>query len=148
STVEGSGLRALSIFPGQSHAWASRYGREIAPYGADDDAAERFRSAWFNEEGKAGYRLLFVVEHKDQIWFGGDPWERFRSVGLYRVDPKTGEFRLYGLRDGFRMSTTYTTYAATAIGNDLWLATSAGLARVRPRHGASVTSGASEGDAK
>ncbi|MEO8498381.1 MAG: CDC27 family protein, partial [Planctomycetota bacterium] len=131
STVEASGLHALSIFPGQSHAWASRYGREIAPYGADDEAAQRFRAAWFTDEGsKAGYKLLFVVEHKDQTWFGGDPWARFRSVGLYRIDPRTGDFRMYGLRDGFRMSTTYTTYAAAAIGNDLWLATSAGLARV------------------
>jgi ligand-binding sensor domain-containing protein len=134
STVEASGLRATNIFPGQSHAWSSHDRREIAPYGADDEAARRFSSAWFNEDAsRAGYNLRFVIEHKGQVWFGGDPWERFRSVGFYRIDPQTGEFRMYGLRDGFQMSTTYTTHAGVAIGNDLWLATSAGLARVTPR---------------
>jgi ligand-binding sensor domain-containing protein len=133
STVEAVGLRAMHIFPGQSHAWTSRYGRELAPYGADDEAAQRFSSAWYKGGDKSGYRVLFVIEHKDQIWFGGDPWARFRSVGFYRVDPRTGEFRMYDLRDGFQMSTTYETYACVAIGNDLWLATSAGLARVAPR---------------
>lgn len=132
--VRASGLHATGIFPGESHAWASRYRRELYPYGADDDAARPFSAAWFDEtNSKAGYRVLFAIEHKDHIWFGGDPWQRFRSVGFYRIDLETGEFRMYGLRDGFRMSTTYTTYAGVAINNDLWLATSAGLARVKPR---------------
>ena len=132
-TVEASGLREVRVFPGKSHAWASTYRREIYPYGADEAEAERFKAAWFNERGKAGIRTLFGIEHNGQVWFGGYPWARFRSVGLYRVDPKTGEFRMYGLRDGFRMSTTYTTHAAVAIGDDLWVATSAGLARMTPR---------------
>ncbi len=77
--------------------------------------------------------VRFVIEHEDQIWFEGDPWARFRSVGFYRVDPKTGDFRMYGLRDGFQMSTAYETHAGLTIGNDFWLATSAGLANVTPR---------------
>lgn len=121
------------VFAGESHAWVSKYSREIAPYGADDKAAERFKAAWFDEAGAAGYTVRFVIEHKDQIWFGGFPWARFRSVGFYRVDPRTGEFHMYGLRDGFKMSTTFVTYSGVAIGNDLFLLTSAGLARVTPR---------------
>jgi hypothetical protein len=136
-TVEGRGLREVRVFPGKSHAWASTYRREMFPYGADKDKAERFKSAWFNDRQKAGVRMTFAIEHNDQLWFGGHPWARFRSVGFYRVDPKTGEFRMYGLRDGFRMSTTYVTRDAVAIGADLWLATSAGLARVTRRELAS-----------
>ncbi len=132
-TVEASGLREVRVFPGKSHAWASTYRREIYPYGADDAEAERFQAAWFKERDKAGITMLFAIEHNGQLWFGGYPWARFRSVGFYRIDPETGEFRIYGLRDGFRMSTTYTTHAAVAIGPDLWLATSAGLTRVTPR---------------
>lgn len=132
-TMAGGGLSEVRVFPGKSHAWASCNGREIFPYQADEAEARRFQAAWFNEEGKSGVRMLFVVEHNGQLWFGGAPWTRFRSVGFYRLDPRTGEFRMYGLRDGFGMSTTYTTYAAVAIGRDLWLATSAGLARVTPR---------------
>ncbi|MDA1053155.1 MAG: hypothetical protein O3C40_22095, partial [Planctomycetota bacterium] len=131
-TVEATGLREVRVFPGKSHAWASTYRREIYPYGADEAEAEHFKAAWFNERGKSGIRTLCGIEHNGQVWYGGYPWARFRSVGLYRVDLKTGEFRLYGLRDGFRMSTTYTTHAAVAIGNDLWVAGSAGLARVTP----------------
>lgn len=132
-TMQGAGLGEVRIFPGQSHAWASTYRREIFPYGADEAEAERFKAAWFTDQNKAGIRTLFGIEHAGQMWFGGYPWARFKSVGLYRVDPETGEFRMYGLRDGFRMSTQYKTQAAVAIGNDLWLATSAGLARVTHR---------------
>lgn len=131
---------AMNIFPGKSHAWASDNGREIFPYGADKETAERFRAAWFHDYGKAGYSVRFVTEHKDQIWFGGSPWARFRSVGFYRIDPATGEFHMYGLRDGFRMSDVYTTHAGVAIGDDLWLATSAGLAKVTPRTDADLGS--------
>jgi hypothetical protein len=132
-TVEGSGRQEVRVFPGKSHAWLSTYRREIFPYGADEEEAKRFKAAWFTGRQKSGVRMEFGIEHNGQLWFGGHPWARFRSVGFYRVDPKTGEFRIYGLRDGFRMSGTYTTLAAVAIGNDLWLATSAGLARVTPR---------------
>ncbi len=121
------------VFAGESHAWISKYGREIAPYGADDKAAEPFKSAWFNEKGPSGYKVNWVTEHKGQVWFGGYPWARFRSTGVYRVDPETGEYRMYNLRDGFRMSTTYATFSGVAIGNDLFITTAAGLARVTPR---------------
>ena len=101
--------------------------------GADDKAAERFKSAWFNEKGPSGYKVNWVIEHKGQVWFGGYPWARFRSVGVYRVDPEAGEYRMYNMRDGFRMSTTYATFCGVAIGNDLFLSTAAGLGRVTPR---------------
>ena len=123
----------MRVFPGKSHAWASSNRREIFPYGADKETAEHFKAAWFNENGRGSYSVRFVIEHKDQIWFGGSPWARFRSVGFYRIDPRTGEFHMYGLRDGFRMGGVYTTNAGVVIGDDLWLATSAGLARVTPR---------------
>ncbi|MBC7967936.1 MAG: hypothetical protein H7Z17_18660 [Fuerstia sp.] len=42
---------------------------------------------------------------------------------------------MYNLRDGFCGSVTYETWDGVAIGDDLWLATSAGLARVTPRIG-------------
>lgn len=132
-TIEGTGLGEVRLFPGKSHAWASTYRREIFPYGADEAEAERFKAAWFTDRNKAGIRTLFGIEHAGQMWFGGYPWARFKSVGFYRIDPKTGDFRMYGLRDGFRMSGTYTTHAAVAIGDDLWVATAAGLARVVPR---------------
>ena len=74
-----------------------------------------------------------MIEHKNQIWFGGYPWARFRSVGFYRINPETGEYRMYNLRDGFRMSTTYATFSGVAIGNDMFLSTARGLARVTPR---------------
>ncbi|MEX1026831.1 MAG: hypothetical protein WD049_02315 [Candidatus Paceibacterota bacterium] len=145
-TMEGSGLGEVRIFPGKSHVWATKYGREIFPYAADEAEAARFQAAWFNERGQAGIRILFAIEHNGQVWYGGYPWARFRSVGFYRVNPETGEFRMYGLRDGFHMSTTYTTRAAVAVGNDLWLATSAGLARVTPR-AQGVAQGKSRGNA-
>ncbi len=103
------------------------------PYHKDEQDAERFQAAWFNGVGQAGYGVHFVVEHAGQVWFGGSPWERFRSTGFYRIDPKTGEFRMYNSRDGFRSSATYETWDGVAIDDDLWLATSAGLARVTPR---------------
>lgn len=124
----------LRVFRGSEHAWTSKYGREIAPYGADDQAAEHFKPAWYSEKtGRSGYKVEFCLEHKGQVWFGGFPWARFRSCGFYRFDPKTAEFRMYNLRDGFRMSTTYSTHAGVVIGDDMWIATSGGLARVTPR---------------
>lgn len=121
------------VFPGSDHAWMSKYGREIEPYRADEKTAEHYRGAWFNGKNRSGYKVEFALEHSGQVWFGGYPWARFRSAGFYRVDPENGEFRMYGLRDGFRMSTTYSTHDGVVIGNDLWIATSAGLARVTPR---------------
>lgn len=57
----------------------------------------------------AGARFLYDVSTVHA------PGERGGSVvfrpTFYRIDPETGEFRIYGLRDGFRMSTTYTTNA-------------------------------------
>jgi streptogramin lyase len=128
-------LRFIRVFAGQEHAWSSRYRHELMPYAAAEQDAELFRAAWFNGHGQAGYEVHFVVEHAGLVWFGGSPWERFRSTRFYRIDPKTGEFRMYNLRDGFRSSVTYEAYDGVAIGDSMWVATSAGLARVTPRIG-------------
>ncbi len=128
-----SGPGSVAVFAGMSHVWASTYGREIVPFNCDAATANNYRDAWFSDAGKAGYSVEFVIERGGRVWFGGSPWARFRSAGFYSIDPDGGDFRMYGLRDGFRMSTTYSTYAGVTIDSDLWLATSAGLTRVTPR---------------
>ena len=134
SKIPGRG--PVSIFPGRTNAWSSRYRAELTPYGADEKQVESFSNAWFKPtkgEGASGFLVHWVVDQGDQIWYGGSPWARFRSVGLYRFDRRTREFHMYSPSDGFRMSTTYSTGSAAAIGDDLYVATSAGLARVTPR---------------
>lgn len=109
--------------------------REKAPPMGSLKPESRYAKAWFPRGmGKSGYLVKFAVEWGDEIWFGGSPWNRFQSVGLYRVDKETGEFTMLKPRDGFRTSTTYTTYDAVVRGNELWVTTSAGLAVVTRRN--------------
>ena len=122
-----------AVFTGKEHIWTSRYRKELAPLDADDNALRPYQSAWFSDQGKAGYRVAFVVEHAGQIWFGGTPWERFRSSGFYRLDPRTGEFRMYNPRDGFRMNLSYSTSDGVVAGDCLWVATAGVLARITLR---------------
>lgn len=124
--------RYTRVFQGKRHVWASKYRQELVPWSTSSEKTDSFKPAWFSGSGKAGYSVAFVIEHNGHIWFGGSPWERFLSSGFYRIDPETGEFRIYNPRDGFRISTTYETYDGVAIGDDLWIATSAGLAKVTP----------------
>lgn len=99
------------------------------------DFESRYKDSWFprGENGRSGYLVKFVVEWDGEVWFGGSPWYRFQSSGLYRCDMKTGEFTMFTPHDGFRTSTTYMTYAAVVRGNELYVATSAGLAVVTRR---------------
>ena len=94
----------------------------------------QFKDAWFPcGTDRASYHVKFALEWGDEIWFGGSPWSRFQSAGLYRCKLKTGEFTTFTPHDGFLPSTTYTSYAAVVRGNELYVATSAGLAVVTRR---------------
>ena len=99
------------------------------------DFESRYKDSWFprGENGRSGYLVKFAVEWDGEVWFGGSPWYRFQSSGLYRCDMQTGEFTMFSPHDGFRPSTTYMTYAAVVRGNELYVATSAGLAVVTRR---------------
>ena len=131
---ETSELRSVGVFNGRDHAWVSGYGRELSPLGAPEMLTREFRSAWFPPgEQSAGYRVLFVIDHGTDVWFGGSPWIRYGSAGFYRFNRKTLDFKMYNLRDGFRRSNGYSVYDGVSIGDDFWLATSAGLAKVTPR---------------
>jgi len=134
SAIPGRG--PVSVFAGRTHAWTSRYRAELAPYGGSEDEVASFSNAWFKpdpNDGRSGFLVHFVIDQGDEIWYGGTPWARFRSVGLYRFNRRTKQFHMFNLRDGFRMSTTYSMSSGIAIGDDLYLATSAGLTRVTPR---------------
>ncbi len=134
--TEVPGRGPISVFPGRTNAWTSRYRAELAPFGASDEEVESFSNGWFKpepREGASGFLIHFVVDQGDEVWYGGYPWARFRSVGLYRFNRKTREFRMFNLRDGFHMSVTYSMSSGVAIGDDLYVSTAAGLARVSPR---------------
>ena len=108
--------------------------REMAPPLGSLKPESRYAKAWFPRGmGRSGYLVKFALEWNDEIWFGGSPWNRFQSVGLYRVHNETGEFTMFKPRDGFRTSTTYSTFGAVVRGNELWVTTSAGLAVVTRR---------------
>lgn len=108
--------------------------REMAPPLGSLMPESRYSKAWFPRGmGHAGYLVNFAVEWGDEIWFGGSPWNRFQSVGLYRIHKETGKFTMFKPRDGFLTSTTYTTFGAVVRGNELWVTTSAGLAVVTRR---------------
>ncbi len=108
--------------------------REMAPPLGSLKPESRYADAWFPRGmGRSGYLVKFAVEWDDEIWFGGSPWNRFQSVGLYRIHKETGEFTMFKPRDGFRTSTTYSTFGAVVRGNELWVTTSAGLAVVTRR---------------
>ena len=108
--------------------------REMAPPMGTLKPESRYAKAWFPRGmGRSGYLVKFAVDWGDEIWFGGSPWFRFQSVGLYRVHKETGEFTMFKPRDGFLTSITYTTSGAVVRGNELWVTTSAGLAVVTRR---------------
>lgn len=149
------------VFKGESGVWASTYSRElfrmeelkeaiaarrkklrtkkardyIVQLRNVDLSQSRYQKAWFprGENGRSGYLVKFAVEWDGDVWFGGSPWYRFQSAGLYRCNMKTGEFTKFTPHDGFRPSTTYMTYDAVVRGNELYVATSAGLAVVTRR---------------
>jgi tetratricopeptide (TPR) repeat protein len=124
---------APDVFAAGDTVWASNYGRELFLFDGDTQTNRRFESAWFPAgRQKAGYRLTFVSERGDDVWFAGDPWERFQSAGLYRLNRQTGAFVKFGPRDGFPPHLT-RIHAGVWIGEQLWLATSAGVCVVTPR---------------
>jgi hypothetical protein len=126
-----AGAATLTLYPGHDTIWASSYGKELHPFDPSGKVDQKYRRAWFPKgRGKAGYLVRFAIEQDGQIWFGGSPWQRFKSAGFYRVDARTGEFFMYGPRDGFRLSTTYEMYDGVSVAGRFWLATSAGLAEV------------------
>lgn len=124
----------MSIFQAAGRLWGWKYGREIFQPLLSPEDNNRFKRAWFPRGlEKAGYEVRFVFEHDRQLWFGGSPWWRFKSAGFYRLDVDTGDFVIYGPRDGFRTSTTYECFDGLYAANNIWLATSAGLAKVTTR---------------
>ena len=130
-----------SIHQGESTIWASQYGHELYKFDKTGKINDDFNQTWFPRgQGRAGYLVNFVAERDGQIWFGGTPWNRFKSSGFYRFDQRTGDFFMYGPRDGFKTSTTYTTYDGVWAADRLWLATSGGLAEVTPRKSVGVQS--------
>ena len=123
-----------SIHQGESTIWASRYGAELYEFDKSGEINDDYKQTWFPRgQGKAGYLVKFLIERDGQIWFGGSPWARFKSSGLYRLDKLTGNFAIYGPRDGFKTSLTYEIYDGVWAANRLWLATSGGLAEITPR---------------
>ncbi|NOY41296.1 MAG: hypothetical protein GXP26_05610 [Planctomycetes bacterium] len=130
----GRPLHAMFIQYGPSGLWGSSYGKELFLVGASQEENARFKQAWFPRGlQKAGYSLDFAIERDGQVWFGGYPWWRFKSAGLYRFDLETGKFTIYGPRDGFRVGTIYQCYDGVWLKDQLWLATSEGLAEVTVR---------------
>lgn len=129
---------APELFSGASGVWASDYGRELFLYLAEPAHNEVFQAAWFpSGQGKSGYRLSFVHERGDDVWFGGDTWEHFQSAGLYRLNRRTGAFTRFGPRDGFAPDRGRLA-AGLWLGDRLWLSTSSGLQVVTPRSNAAV----------
>jgi TolB-like protein/tetratricopeptide (TPR) repeat protein len=125
------------LFRAGSELWGSSYRSEIFRINASSDDNTLYKRAWFPVElnsDKAGYGVDFALVRNGQLWFGGAPWARFKSCGFYRLDLKTGDFVIYGPRDGFRLSTTYECYDGLEAAGRIWLATSCGLAEVAIRN--------------
>lgn len=94
----------------------------------------QFKDSWYPRgESRASYHVRFAVEWEDDVWFGGSPYSRFQSAGLYRCRMKDGRFTAFSPHDGFRTSTTYMTYDAVPLGDELYVSTSAGLVAVTRR---------------
>ena len=122
-----------SLYVGQDGTWASRYGRELYRFTGSKETNEQFKGAWFPRgQGKAGYLVNFVEERAGDIWFGGSPWARFRSSGLYRLDKQSGKLTMFGPRDGFKTNVTYTISDGVWAQERLWVTTPDGLAEVTP----------------
>ncbi len=120
-----------AIFAGQSGIWGSRQRKELFPFEQSTFAHNKFKQAWFpSGRNKGGYYVKFLIEREDEIWFGGTPWEKSQTTGLYRVNKRTGEFFMYGPRDGFKTSVSYATTDGVWASDRLWLATPNGLAEV------------------
>jgi len=130
------------LFRAGSELWGSSYRREIFRINASPEQNALYKQAWFPAavNSKAGYGVDFALERNGQLWFGGNPWARFKSCGFYRLDLETGDFVIYGPRDGFRLSTTYECYDGLEAAGRIWLATSAGLAEVTIRENMAKTS--------
>ncbi len=130
----------LRIFPGKQALWVSRCRQEITRLGASDEENERFRKAWYPTDfPRNTYSPKFLVERDGQLWFGGLPWSSFKSSGFYRMDTETGDFHIYGPRDGFHVGDRngFTCYDGVFASDRIWIGTSAGLVSVTPRDSAS-----------
>ncbi|HTU25766.1 MAG TPA: hypothetical protein VMF30_10230 [Pirellulales bacterium] len=130
-----------AILASQTRLWKTAWLRELEPYGPA--AAGRWNQTWFNPRkntgyvvpaGRAGYDVHFVTERGGEIWFGGDAIILGRDSGLYRLNPKTGDFYSFGWSDGFRPLFHQRAYDGLWLDDQLWLATAAGLCRVTPRN--------------
>ncbi|TWT92792.1 CsgG/HfaB family protein [Stieleria varia] len=134
SPLQISTPKSPLIFVGTSGLWASTSQRELYPLNQDDIAEDHFKDAWYPSGGlKVGYVVKFVIERQDEIWFGGTPYESFLCSGVYRVDKRTGNFTMFGPRDGFRMDRYYSTDGGVWAADRLWLATHAGLVELKPK---------------
>lgn len=131
---KGDFSATLSVFSGPSGLWASVLGRELFLWNANDATNQTFQPAWHQKpQTRAGYPVSFVVEHADDIWFGGESIEPLVSSGLYRFNRKTQTFKRYTPTDGFASVPLHNVYDAVWLNGRLWLATSHGLCCVTPR---------------
>ncbi len=121
------------LFAGKESVWASSMGYELLPWQGTKQQNELFKPTWFSGRFKAGYTVRFVSQRGDEVWFGGAPWERFVSSGLYRFNLETGAFDKFAPADGFRASRSHDVYDGLWLDDRLWLATSEGLCNLTPR---------------
>ena len=134
SPLELTSLKSPFLFPADIGYWASTSQRELYPLEQPEIPQDWFKQAWYPPgRQKAGYQVKFIIEHKEEIWFGGTPYEKFLCSGLYRVNKHTGDFSMYGPRDGFKMDRYYTSDDGVWAADRLWIATHAGLAEVTKR---------------
>jgi hypothetical protein len=100
-------------------------------WGATAEENRRYSKAWQPLRSSC-YLVRFALERDGQLWFGGGSWREFFSHGFYRMDPASGEFRIYGARDGFQIgkTSTYECYDGVWAADRIWLATSFGLAEI------------------
>lgn len=129
------GVKNPKVFSGETEIWASDVvRRQLYPFRPNGTADVRFRKAWSPANGfNTSYFVNFVLERNGQIWFGGPAVKPFLTTGLYRFDLSTGEFILYGPRDGFGIRRLSVTYDAVWAADRLWVADGAGLAAVKIR---------------
>lgn len=74
----------------------------------------------------------FLFDGGDYLWVAGRAWDFFRSHGLFRIHKETGEFDLYGPRDGFsiRGFCDFTCQAGVYAQGRMWFAMTNGIAEV------------------
>jgi curli biogenesis system outer membrane secretion channel CsgG len=121
----------LSLFQTDSGLWLSRCHMEVFRWGANAEENKLYSRAWYPTMEHC-HQIRFLFQRGDNLWFGGGPWRAFYSHGFYRLNTRTGDFRIYGARDGFRIGRTpdYDCYAGLWVANRIWLATSFGLAEI------------------